>query len=88
VTLTLTESAGASIARLHVVSEGASFEVRRDPDSDQYVTSASGTAIPDSGRMIRAPREETKEILLAELARGGRHPLYSKAIEAIRMLWK
>jgi len=87
VTLTLTESVGASIARLHVVSEGASFEVRRDPDSDQYVTSASGTAIPSSGRMVRAPREETREILLAELARGGRHPLYSKAIRAIEALW-
>ncbi len=87
VTLALRESEGASIARLHVVSEGASFEVRRDPDSEQYVTSASGTAIPSSGRMVRAPREETKEILLAELARGGRHPLYAKAVKAIGSLW-
>ena len=87
VTLALRESEGASIARLHVVSEGASFEVRRDPDSEQYVTSASGSAIPSSGRMVRAPREETKEILLAELARGGRHPLYAKAVRAIGSLW-
>lgn len=87
VTLALRESVGASIARLHVVSEGGSFEVRRDPDSEQYVTSASGTAIPSSGRMVRAPREETKEILLAELARGGRHPLYAKAVKAIGSLW-
>lgn len=87
VSLALTESKGPSIARLHVVSEGATFEVRRDQDSDQYVTSASGTAIPSSGRMVRAPREETREILLAELARGGRHPLYTKAVEAIGPLW-
>ena len=87
VKLTLRESAGASIARLHVVSEGASFEVRRDPDSDQYVTSASGSAIPNSGRMVRAPREETREILLAELARGGRHPLYTTAVQSIGPLW-
>lgn len=87
VALALRESEGASIALLHVVSEGASFEVRRDPDSEQYVTSASGPAIPSSGRMIRAPREETREILLAELARGGRHPLYAKAIISLRDLW-
>jgi hypothetical protein len=87
VSLKLTESVGASIARLHVVSEGAAFEARRDPDSDQYVTSASGSAIPSSGRMVRATREETKEILLAELARGGRHPLYTKAVKAIGTLW-
>jgi len=83
VTLKLSECTGASIARLHLVSESASFQVRREPDSDQYVTSASGTSIPSGGRMVRAPREETKEILLAELARGGRHPLYAKAVRAI-----
>lgn len=87
VTLTLCESEGASIASLHLVSEGASFEVRRDRDSDQYVTFASGAAIPSSGRMVRAPREETREILLAELSRGGRHPLYLRAVGAVRSLW-
>jgi glucose-6-phosphate dehydrogenase assembly protein OpcA len=87
VKLALTESAGASIALLHLDTEGASFEVRRDPDTEQYVTLASGAAIPSSGRKVRAPREETKEILLAELARGGRHPLYIKAIRAIGSLW-
>lgn len=87
VTLTLQEADGPSIARLHVISENASFEVRRDPHSDQYVTSATGTSIPSSGRMVRAPREETREILLAELARGGRHPLYAKAVLAIGHLW-
>jgi glucose-6-phosphate dehydrogenase assembly protein OpcA len=88
VSLKLTESIGASIARLNLISEGASFEVRRATDSDQYVTSASGSAIPSCGRMVRAPREETREILLAELARGGRHPLYTKAVKAVTSLWK
>jgi glucose-6-phosphate dehydrogenase assembly protein OpcA len=88
VTLTLRESDGASITLLHLVSENASFEVRRDPDSDQYITSASGTTIPRSGRTVRAPREETREILLAELARGGRHPLYTASVKALENLWR
>jgi len=32
-------------------------------------------------------KEETKEILLSELARGGRHPLYMKAVKAVESLW-
>ena len=53
---------------------------------DSYVTTAEGKALLPVNRMVRAPKEETKEILLAELARGGRHPLYMKAVKAIHDL--
>ena len=37
--------------------------------------------------MVMTRRDETGDILLAELARGGRHPLYCKAVQAVQKLW-
>jgi glucose-6-phosphate dehydrogenase assembly protein OpcA len=87
VTLYLDEVEGASISRLQLSSETAEFEVSRSHDSDLYVTAARGNTVPCTSRMVRAPREETRETLLAELARGGRHPLYLRAIDAVKGLW-
>jgi glucose-6-phosphate dehydrogenase assembly protein OpcA len=86
VTLFLKKVDGASISRLQLSSDAAEFEVRREHDSDLYVSAARGTTVPCTSRMVRAPREETKEILLAELARGGRHPLYQRAVRAVEAL--
>jgi hypothetical protein len=86
VTATLKETEGASISRLRLTSESSTFEVAREIGSDLYVTTAEGKALLPVNRMVRAPKEETKEILLAELARGGRHPLYMKAVKAIHDL--
>lgn len=88
VTLFLKEVDGTSVSRLRLISDIAEFEVKRDHDSDLYVAAVRGTGVPCTSRMVRAPREETKEILLAELARGGRHPLYVRAVRAVRALWK
>ena len=86
ITLDLNETEGASISRLLLGTDGASFKVARESGSDVYVTEAKGVSVPCNTRIIRAPREETWEILLAELARGGRHPLYTKAVESVREL--
>lgn len=85
--LELRESEGHGIGRLCVSSAETSFEVVREPDSDCYATQIAGGNIHAPGRMVRAPREETREILLAELARGGSHPLYPTAIRALGALW-
>jgi hypothetical protein len=87
VSVTLQESDGASVSSIGIASENAAFGLSRDAASDLYVTTAKGTSIPPSSRMVRAPREETREILLAELARGGRHPLYTRAVKAVQALW-
>lgn len=87
VALTLDESEGSSISRMELSSEKATFSLARETGSDLYVTTAKGESLAATTRMVRAPREETREILLAELARGGRHPLYTKAAEAVRALW-
>lgn len=87
VTTTLKETEGPSISRLRLTSESSTFEVVREIGSDLYVTTAEGKTLSPVTRMVRAPKEETKEILLAELARGGRHPLYMKAVKAIQAFW-
>ena len=87
VSVTLGEADGASISRMRLTSEKATFELSREANSDLYVTTAGGTSLPSTSRMVRAPREETREILLMEMARGGRHPLYARAVKAVEALW-
>ena len=81
-----------SIACLKLATENACFEVRREEGTDHYVTSVSAsgscdTGLCPTGRSVRAPREETRATLLAELSRGGRHPLYVRAVKAVGSLW-
>ncbi len=83
----LTEAEGASISRMRLASEKAEFHLLRESGSDLYVTTATGSDIATTSRMVRAPREETREILLSELSRGGRHPLYTKAVKVVQSLW-
>ena len=87
VSVSLGEMEGSSISRMSLSSEKATFELSREADSDLYVTTAEGASLPPTSRMVRAPREETREILLMELARGGRHPLYARAVKAVEALW-
>lgn len=87
VSVVIRETDGASISKMHLASENASFDLLREQGSNLYVTTVKGTNIASTSRMVRAPREETKETLLAELSRGGRHPLYSKSIKAVQPLW-
>ena len=88
VSVILSETVGASVSRLSLTSENAAFEVRRDEASDLYITSSKGTRFSVTSSMVRAPREETRETLLAELSRGGRHPLYNRAVKAAGALWE
>jgi glucose-6-phosphate dehydrogenase assembly protein OpcA len=78
--VTFGEAEGASISRMILESEHCRFQILREPGSDVYVTTAEGGEIAPASRMVRARREETSETLLAELSRGGRHPLYLRAI--------
>ena len=88
ISIGLKETDGASISAMNLSSEKASFTLLRESGSDLYVTTAQGTEIATTTRMVRAPREETREILLAELSRGGRHPLYTRAVKAVDTLWR
>lgn len=87
VEVTLRETNGASINALHVESTKGLFTVRRDSESDLYAVTTKGingaSSIPETNTVVRAPKEETSELLLSELARGSRHPLYRRAVQAI-----
>ena len=87
VAVSLKEMPGASISRMALATGDFSFELVREPDSGLFVTKVEGNTLAPSSRMLRAPKEETSEILLSELSRGGRHPLYTRAVEAVGELW-
>lgn len=88
VVASLGEAKGSSISRILLTSESANFEVKRVPGHDLYVTTATSPSTACVSRMARAPREGVREILLAELARGGRHPFYSGSVKAVEALWE
>ena len=88
ITVTLQEAGETCINRILLISRNASFELRRESGSDLYVTTVRGKEIPTASRMVRAPREATREVLLTELARGGRHPLFLPSVRAVEALWE
>jgi len=93
ITISFRETGETCINRILLTSKNATFELLREAGSNLYVTTAQGNTgigkeIPTATRMVRAPREATKEVLLTELARGSRHPLYAKAVKAVDALWE
>lgn len=64
----------------------ATAEVRREKDGDFYLLEFSA---PDAGpfsQLLPAGREKMSDVLLSELSRGSRHPLFWPAIDAIEPL--
>ena len=86
--VSLRETEGASIGHLLLTSPTASFEVVREANSDLYVTTARGESFVSATRMVRAPREDIRELLLIELSRSSKHALYGRAVKLIQALWQ
>ncbi len=63
------------------------FKLRRAEDSGFFHASLHAPGCPDGAMTIGAGRDRLSDTLLAELSRGGRHPLYAKALDAIRPLF-
>jgi len=82
------ETAGKSISRVHLESVSAKFEVTREANSDIFLITASGEHFGCAPRSLRAPREETSELLLLELSRSSQHALYRNAATIIKPLWE
>lgn len=81
------ETPGKSISRVHLESASAKFEVTRAADSDLFLITATGEHFCFAPRSLRAPREDTSELLLLELSRTSQHALYRKAANIIKPLW-
>ena len=88
ISVALTSAEGFSISRIKLSSANARFEIVREVGSNLFVTSAEVENSATVNRMVRAPREGIRELLLAELSRGGRHSHYCHAIKAVKGLWE
>ena len=88
ISVMLEEKEGAGINRIQLFSSQAKFEALREAGSGLSISSAKGEKFSSTCRKVRAPREDTTELLLAELARSSNHALYSRSVKAVEALWE
>ncbi|MDX2081508.1 MAG: glucose-6-phosphate dehydrogenase assembly protein OpcA [Terrimicrobiaceae bacterium] len=74
----ITECEGPSISRVRLATSDAHFEIRRPEGSDFYHGCIQAPGLPETLPTLGAGREKITDILLAELGRAGRHPIYAK----------
>lgn len=80
------EEPGATISHVSLCAGGACIELRRAEGSEFFhgrIHAAEGhEALPT----LSAGREKIVDVLLAELSRGGRHPLYARSVARVMPL--
>lgn len=79
VQFSLSESPGAELSLIELSCEDASFRLCRDPSSEFFHACLRAPGAPEVTQTLGARRYKLTNVLLAELSRGGRHPLYGKA---------
>jgi glucose-6-phosphate dehydrogenase assembly protein OpcA len=79
----ITETPGEVISRCAFESDGATFGITREPGSAYYHAKVCGDDSCEAPMLVAAGRSKLTDIVLMELSRGGKHPLYSKALAAI-----
>lgn len=82
----VTVSGEAAISRCHFECADRTFEITREVSSEFYHARISGDAASEQSMLVSAGKSELADILLVELSRGGKHPLYVKALKAISSL--
>lgn len=80
------ESEGADISRVGFDCGDATFEITREANSEYYHARFHGENICETPMLLAAGKSKLADILLIELSRGGKHPLYTKAVAAISPL--
>ena len=86
ISLAIEETPGEAISRCAFECEGASFGITREADSAYYRATVSGDAQSEAPMLVPAGHSKLTDLLLIELGRGGKHPLYNKALAAIMPL--
>ncbi|MEO8206104.1 MAG: glucose-6-phosphate dehydrogenase assembly protein OpcA [Chthoniobacterales bacterium] len=84
---TLSEKEGACMSLCRLASSDASFELRREKGSDFFHAEISLSGAKPVEVALKADRERITDILLQEIVRGGKHPLYLKALAKIEPLF-
>lgn len=82
----LKEEAGADISQVAFDCGNASFEITREADSEYYHARFHGDNLCETPMLLAAGKSKLADVLLIELSRGGKHPLYTKAVAAISPL--
>ncbi len=79
------EQTGPLISRCHLEAEAekASFQLQRPEGSEFYQIKMEGQGLPSAEHLIAAGKEAVSDILVEELGRSGKHPLYCNALNAI-----
>ena len=80
------ETAGPGVSLVELSGENFRFTLRRPDNGEFFHISMQSPGIPDCTMTIGAGHDRVGDTLLAELSRGGRHPLYAEALDAISPL--
>jgi len=83
VSFEIAEEEGATISLVQLRCGDACFELRRAEGSDYFHGRIHTPGAADALPTLSAGRERLSDVLLAELSRGGRHPVYARAVDAI-----
>ena len=79
-------SGEGGLVSVELSGAGFSFRLARDPVSGFLAAELRAAGMPDLRLALGSSQERDADILLAELGRSGRHPLYPKAVAAIEPL--
>lgn len=71
------------ISSVVLSGQGFSFRLHREPSSGFFHATLVLPGVPETVLTLGSGRERLTDTLLAELSRGGRHPLYPRALAAI-----
>lgn len=82
----IVETKGTGISVVEISGAGFCFKLRRPGDGRFFQICMQSPGIPDSTMTIGAGNDRASDILLAELGRGGRHPLHATALDAVAPL--
>jgi hypothetical protein len=80
------QNASACVSSVRLGLGDASASVRREEATDYYLAEFSAPDHPPFAQLLPAGRDKTSDILLSELSRISRHPLFWPAIRAIEPL--
>lgn len=86
VSFALSETPGAYISRCRLVAGEAEFIIERDGAAEYFHATKRGEGLDDAPQLLPAGRDRMTDILLNELSRGGKHPLYLKTLGIIEPL--
>ena len=81
------DNGGSGPDQMRFRLRGCQLEIRREPNSDYFQARIGCEGVSDAVMLAPAGRSEPADILVAELSRGGNHPLYRRSLAAIDALF-